>query len=571
MTRINVEFGAYALSADLKNGEWKVGPRGGKPMLASRGPLMLSPEIKGCAVGAGVIEDCGVQPDRARLLRITGLLSGITDGKVINKIWLLEDRIVCESSYTCDSSHALEHWIISSEGGCLHADKLHAFVGVHGGRDDNGTVLDANDTIDLSTATHNWMYANAAPRLLISRGGLNAVIGGTKVANDFGLELKSSGGLIHNLRFNYGGTEFPWKIDGASTNMGPRLQIQFSRTSHQEDAHALFTQAMIDDGIVDCRRHAPEESAWRKPWYCTWGDQTAISAAGLRQEQAGQSKYSDIKAVLTHDFVLNAAKFIREKGLNIGTIIIDDGWQDKRGDWNLDTVKFPDMRGLVDKLHYMDFKVAIWLAPFLTEPGAEILKRPGFTSGPVSKHKQTVVDYGNPEVREWICSKFDLWFSSAAGCWDIDGLKLDFLLEKIYPDTGCSDPEWRGEERMFFKLFRMFDRQIRRHKPIPGLLHAPYNAHWMECCASLYGEERFDSDVDYLEARPRLIEAVAPGAWISPHFNYNVEVVPEFLRKVETIGGIAQIGKLLCREMTPARIKELREILAGWNCKDVRK
>ena len=124
---------------------------------------------------------------------------------------------------------------------------------------------------------------------------------------------------------------------------------------------------------------------------------------------------------------------------------------------------------------------------------------------------------------------------------------------------------------MFCNLFRMFDRQIRRHKPIPGLLHAPYNAHWMKCCASLYGEERFDSDVDYLEERPGLIEAVAPGAWMSPHFNYNVEVVPEFLRKVKSMGGIAQIGKLLSREMTPNRIKELREIFAGWSCKDGRK
>jgi hypothetical protein len=174
------------------------------------------------------------------------------------------------------------------------------------------------------------------------------------------------------------------------------------------------------------------------------------------------------------------------------------------------------------------------------------------------------VDYSNPAVREWMCRKLDMWFSSAPGGWDVDGLKLDFLLEKIYPHAGCSDPEWRGEERLFRSLFRMFDQRIRLHKPVAGLLHAPYNAHWMACCAALYGEERFDKDVGYLASRPALVEAVAPGAWVSPHFNYNVDVVPGFLRQVKAMGGIAQIGKLLCQEMTPGRIDELRVLLSDW-------
>jgi len=485
------------------------------------------------------------------------------DGEAVNRIWLCEDRIVCEAGYSCSGGHSLEHWYLSYEGGRLDADRLHAFIGVHGVRDENGSVLDAKGGINLTTATHNWMYANAMPRLLIAGGGWSAVIGGTKVANDFGMELKSDGGRIRHFRFNYGGADFPWKIDGASTHMGPRLQIHFSRSQRHEEAHALFTRAMIDDGIVDRRRHAPEESGWRKPWYCTWGDQMAISKAALRQEQAAEAEYRDIKAVLTQDFVLKAAKFIRANKLNIGTIIIDDGWQDKRGDWNLDVNKFPDMCGLVDELHALDFKVALWLAPFMTEPDAKILERPGFTHGPTLKHREIIVDYSNPQVREWISDKIDLWFSSAANCWNIDGLKLDFLLEKVYPEAECHDHEWRGEERLFFSLFQMLDRQIRLHKPMAGLLHTPYNAHWMRYCATVFGEERFDKDFGYLALRPALVEAVVPGAWVSPHFNYNLDVVPEFLRKVGSMGGIAQIGKLLCREMTPGHIEKLRKILSG--------
>jgi hypothetical protein len=323
--------------------------------------------------------------------------------------------------------------------------------------------------------------------------------------------------------------------------------MQISGALSHDEAHRLFTQAMIDDGIIERRRYSPEDESWRAPWYCTWGDQMAISAAALRQDQAGQDKYGAIKAVLTQDFVLRAARLIREEKLNIGTIIIDDGWQDKRGDWNLDTVKFPGMRGLVDELHSMGFNVALWFAPFITEPDAAVVRRPGFT-GITPKHKLLSVDYTNPAAREWICEKIERWFSSAPDGWDADGLKLDFLPERIYAETHSSAPEWRGEERCLKKLLEMFDSIIRKHKGRAGLLHVPFNPHFTQYCAALHGEERFDKYLGYMASRPALMESLAPGAWLAPHFNYNPDTVPSFLGEVAKIGGIAQIGTILCPE-----------------------
>lgn len=562
MDGLTFKNATYSLRIDPASGKWWIGPAGEESMLSCRGALMLVPAITGCRAGNGIIEDCGIKPGGARLIRLTASISGTISGEVENRLWLLEDRIVCESSYRCGGNHLLEHWLLSDDGGQIDAEHAHAFCGVHAARDNNGTLWDASSGLDISTATHNWMYANAMPRLLLRHDGWNLLIGGTSPANDFGLELKSEGHSLQHLRFNYGGSEFPWERSGNSTVPGPRLQIQLSRLDRHEAAHALFTEAIICDGLAERRRHAPEESSWRRPWYCTWGDQMAIAKSALRQEQAGHAEYSAIKDVLTQEFVLKAAKFIRNNSLDIGTIIIDDGWQDKRGDWNLNTANFPDMRGLVDELHSMDFKVAVWFAPFLTEPDAKVCARPGFTSL-TSRHNQTVLDYTNPEVRNWLSKKLDLWFSSGPQGWDIDGLKLDFLLEKVYANAGrTADPEWRGEERLYSSLFHHFERHIRRHKPVPGLLHAPYNVHWMESCASLYGEERFDRDLEYLASRPSLIEAVAPGAWMSPHFNYNSELVPEFLRRVKAIGGIPQIGKLLAPEIPPELIAEIRSILA---------
>jgi hypothetical protein len=216
---------------------------------------------------------------------------------------------------------------------------------------------------------------------------------------------------------------------------------------------------------------------------------------------------------------------------------------------------------VVDELHAMEFKVALWWAPFLTEVEAANRKVFGFMTGPTARHKEMVVDYSNPDVRNWAERKFETWFANGPGGWDIDGLKLDFLLEKIYPETQRADPDWYGEERCFHNLFRLIDRHIRRYKTSPGLLHVPYNPHFTPYCAAVYGEERFDRDVDYLAMRPALVDALIPGTWFAPHFNYNLGTVPEFVRRVKRIGGIVQIGKVLTPDVTPAFLDELRGLL----------
>jgi hypothetical protein len=406
------------------------------------------------------------------------------------------------------------------------------------------------------------MYASAVPRILFYRGRLSVLVGGTRLAGDYGLELKMKDGAIEFFRFNYGGTDHLLPCGAGERVRGPRLQIQGGLGLTPEQAQAAFTGSLIADGLVPKKRYAPEDRSWRRPWYCTWGDQMGISGSALAQDQSGKPSYAAIKDVLTQEFVEKAARFIREQDLNIGTIVIDAGWQDWHGDWNLVREKFPDMRGLTDQLHESGFQVALWWAPFLVEREAKILNRPGFVAGPTQRHSQMVMDYSCPEVREWIEKKLEIWFGSGPGCWDMDGVKLDFLVERIYPDSQTGDAVWRGEETAFHHLLDMIDRVIRRHKPSPGILLAPYNPMFAPFCAAVHGEERFDADLEYIFQRRALVNAMLPGTWIAPHFNYNPTVVPEFIRRVKCMGGIVQVGKLLSPDVTPELIIEFKELLA---------
>jgi hypothetical protein len=533
---------------------------GASPFLASSIPLLLYPQIENCRIDPGSVrcEPSG-ESDRP-VWSLQARMTGNTLAEIRNRIYFLDDRLVCEADYTANQAHGLAAWNITPAGSRLDCERIHTLSGHHGGHDENGTWHSPPD-VEFSSITHNWTYAGAAPRILFYRGQLSMLIGGTRLSGDYGLQLKTKDGAIEHFCFDYGGQDRPLPCKSGERIRGPRLQMQCGLNLIPEQAQSAFTQSLIADGLVMKKHYAPEDRVWRRPWYCTWADQMGISQKALAQDQSTTPSCAAIKAVLTQQFVEKAAKFIRDRDLNIGTIIIDAGWEDYIGDWNLMTDKFPDMRGLVNQLHDWGFQAVLWWAPFFTETGAKVLNRPEFAPGPTRRHNQRVIDYSRPEVCAWIEEKLETWFGSGTGCWDFDGMKLDFMLEKIYPDSQFGDTSWRGEETCFHHLFQMIDRVIRRHKPSPGILHVPFNPMFAPFCAAVHTEERFDTDLDYIFQRPALADAMLPGTWFAPHFNYNPKAVPEFIRRVKRAGGIVQVGKLLSPDVTPKFICELKELL----------
>lgn len=81
---------------------------------------------------------------------------------------------------------------------------------------------------------------------------------------------------------------------------------------------------------------------------------------------------------VSHEKVMASAKAILENGLadyGWSYINIDDGWQGLRGGKEnaiQPNVKFPDMKGLVDSLHTMGFKVGIYSGPWVATYAAHI-------------------------------------------------------------------------------------------------------------------------------------------------------------------------------------------------------
>ncbi|HEY2809508.1 MAG TPA: glycoside hydrolase family 36 protein [Steroidobacteraceae bacterium] len=121
---------------------------------------------------------------------------------------------------------------------------------------------------------------------------------------------------------------------------------------HRGDHFATLTQyrdLMTDRGLAS--PPAPP-SAFESIW-CAWGYERDC----------------------TLELIRDTLPKVKELGL--GWAVIDDGWQNNVGDWNLDAAKYPngvaDMHGLVKAIRAYDLKPRLWFAPLAAAPGSDLL------------------------------------------------------------------------------------------------------------------------------------------------------------------------------------------------------
>lgn len=76
--------------------------------------------------------------------------------------------------------------------------------------------------------------------------------------------------------------------------------------------------------------------------------------------------------------VLAYAESIVENKMPPGVLIIHEGWQEDFGVWHFHPGRFPDPKGMVDRLHELGFKVMLWTCPFVSPdspPGRELASK----------------------------------------------------------------------------------------------------------------------------------------------------------------------------------------------------
>ena len=155
---------------------------------------------------------------------------------------------------------------------------------------------------------------------------------------------------------------------------------------------------------------------------------------GRVKHLAGYTSWYNYYQNINEEIILRDLQGLAREGKNANIFQIDDGYETKVGDWDMDTVKFPNgLAPIVDKIHEQGLMAGLWYAPFAAQFKANVIKNhPDWLIR--NKHGRPVIsgiawggfyalDFEKEEVREYIMAFFDKVFNE----WHFDMVKLDFL------------------------------------------------------------------------------------------------------------------------------------------------
>ena len=155
----------------------------------------------------------------------------------------------------------------------------------------------------------------------------------------------------------------------------------------------------------------PHDLLFTQPQYNTWIE------LQYQQTQAG---------------VLAYAERVIAEGYPPGVLMIDDTWQYDYGHWRFPADRFPDPKGMVDRLHALGFLVMLWICPQVSADGrlyldlrdAGLLLR-GADGRPAIRDwwngYSALVDVANPAAAAWLRGVLGVLQTE----FGIDGFKLD--------------------------------------------------------------------------------------------------------------------------------------------------
>jgi hypothetical protein len=155
------------------------------------------------------------------------------------------------------------------------------------------------------------------------------------------------------------------------------------------------------------------------PIFCGWAEQTteSVPLGGSPNKLATQVNYEKWIAV------------VEERHLPVGTIVIDDKWQQGYGSFEVDQQKWPDMKGFIAAQHAKGRHVLLWV------PVAHI---DGLPKAFCARDEQRcpMADVGNPEYEAYLRSRIQHLVNDLG----VDGFKEDRVQAPTTSDLALTGP-----------------------------------------------------------------------------------------------------------------------------------
>ena len=390
---------------------------------------------------------------------------------------------------------------------------------------------------ETDTTSRDWQFAPHPSMVVLRKHEVNLLFGALDLPKDsFGMYLKVKDYVVKDWSLSYGSPGYGLFLEEGQRFQSPAFRLLLERG--QTVAHSVerYSRSLYAEGFAAAPDSRPRFPWHAEPLYFTWLDQAALA----------ESLKLPTPDVLDEGLVRKLARLIKDEELPFKTIIIDDGWQKARGQWEPDPRKFPDFRGLVDELHALGFKVVLWWAWAELFDSAPADPRHLVGGGKRNRHGRRMWDYSNPLTqKEYLEPLFRRFFSSEPGCYDIDGVKTDFMADKVHADMPPADPAWRGEENYFHKLYTLTSELMRSHKP--DACHHAYAGH--PHLAALIDVNRTadlaSSNVLEQVNRAAMLAATAPGCPVTFDAHNFLENLEWFFQAARDGGHSVMVSNLL--------------------------
>ena len=198
----------------------------------------------------------------------------------------------------------------------------------------------------------------------------------------------------------------------------------------RNEAMKYYADRYFAAGIADVRPASRKPRFWYGPIACGWTEQAAYpDACGLGYSQQGAARQE------TYD---NFNRELARRDLHPTLMIIDDKWQTAYGDPYADTSKWSDLRGWIDRNRSENGRhTMLWYKLWDSEglPDDECMASE-------SQYNKRCADPTNPAYRERLKNTMHRLLSSDDGCYNADGLKLDFA---FFQPTGRNAVSYSGK------------------------------------------------------------------------------------------------------------------------------
>ncbi|MEZ0537842.1 TIM-barrel domain-containing protein [Caldicellulosiruptoraceae bacterium PP1] len=278
----------------------------------------------------------------------------------------------------------------------------------------------------------------------------------------FGLEAKPFENLYNY--FNYVGTTQAFyletSLEGYKDVEGfytlPQIGIYFGNGFYNTiEKHSQY----LCDYVYEIKKKSDIYEWWKNPIYCGWGSQ--CYKAKILNKNAPELSRQEL-----YEEFLNT---LESRELNPGIVVIDDKWQKQYGLNDVDTEKWPDMKGFIQKRHEKGQKVLLWLKAWDTE---------GLDSELCITNKvgvKVAFDVTNPKFETMLRNQIRYMLSTDG--LDADGFKIDFTA-RIPAGPGLLKYSWQWGLELQKKYLEILyteakkaknDALIMAHTPHPYL------------------------------------------------------------------------------------------------------